>query len=582
MREYSRPLLVPADPGESVSDLLAARCSSAPGHPAFVRSTPAGWRSVSTAEFSRDVDESAVTLLRRGTSAGDLVLVMAATSYEWAVWDFAIWRCAAVSVPVYPTASPTQVAAIVGQTRARLGIVDRERTGALASAGVEEVPADLVACTPSPGEGAELDRRCRGLRGADRATIVFTSGSTGEPRGVEILHSNLVSQARNIQAAYPGLIHDRASTVVFLPLAHILARGLQVAALAAGMTVAHVGDPASAVSSLAQVRPTFLVVAPRVLEKILQRVRASAAEKHLGGVFSAAERVAVRRGRRLEAADEGRREPWTVRDRLLFAASDGLFFVRIRRLLGDRLECLLSGSAPLSAETSLFFRGIGIPVIEGYGLTETTAPATGNLPGAIRSGSVGPPVPGTTIRVSDDAEVQVKGPGVCAGYLGEPTGSGFTDDGFLRTGDLGHLDDDGYLWLTGRAKDILVTAGGKNIAPAGWERVVEQHEAVEHAVMVGDRRPYPAALLFVRDPLDAPAASWADALVEDPHRLAALQKVVDAANASVSRAEQVKRWLAVRIPLSEDAGQLTPTGKVRRAHVLDQARDLVERLYPRP
>ena len=582
MTETSTPILVPADPAVSAYDLLARRLAVAPDHPAFLRPAGTAWTPVTTAEFDRRVDAAAVELVRRGVDVGDRVLVMGATSYEWAIADFAIWRCGAVTVPVYPTASPVQVATILRQTGAAVGVVDDDRRARLAMAGVSELGfADLDPPDPGPDDVGDLSRRSQGLAGADLASIVFTSGSTGEPRGVEITHSNLVSQAWNVEAAYPGLIHDRATTVILLPLAHILARGLQVAAVSAGMTVAHVADPARAVASLAEVRPSFLVVAPRVLEKILERVRSTAADKHLSRAFSAAEAVAVRRGRMLEAADAGRREPWTVSDRLQFAASDRAFFDRVRRLFGGRLECLLSGSAPLAPETALFFRGIGIPVVEGYGLTETTAPATGNLPGAIRSGSVGVPMPGTTIRIAADGEVQVRGPGVCRGYLGEPPGSGFTADGFLRTGDLGRLDD-GHLWLTGRAKDVVVTSTGKNIAPAGWERLVERDGAVEHAVVVGDRRPYAAALLFVSDTLPGCADAWTEAVVDDPARLAALQRVVDAANATVSRAEQVKRWLALRVPLTEGAGHLTPTGKVRRAHVLSQANDLIERLYSAP
>ena len=580
MREATTAILVPVDPGMSAYDLLARRVDAAPEHPAFLRATDSGWQSVTTAEFSRQVDTAAAELLRRGVDAGDPVLVMGATSYAWAVADFAVWRCGAISVPVYPTASPAQVAAIVTSSAARIGIVDDDRRSRLASCGVEELRfADLEAPEPTAAELADLGRRSHGLGGAEVATIVFTSGSTGEPRGVEITHTNLVSQAWNVGAAYSSLIHERASTVIFLPLAHILARGLQVAAVSAGMTVAHVADPARAVASLAEVRPSFLVVAPRVLDKILERVRANAASRHLGRVFAAAERVAVRRGRVLEAADVGRREPWPSWDRLAHRAADAVLFARIRELLGGRLECLLSGSAPLPVETGLFFRGIGIPVIEGYGLTETTAPATGNLPGAIRSGSVGVPVPGTTVRIADDGEVQIAGPGVCRGYHGEPAGSGFTPDGFLRTGDLGRLDDDGHLWLTGRAKDVVVTSSGKNIVPARWERLVERDGGVDHAVLVGDRRPYAAALLFVPDAATPRAGSWSQAVVEDPARLAALQRAVDAANATVSRAEQVKRWLALRVPLTEEAGQLTPTGKVRRGTVLHQAGELIDRLY---
>ena len=570
--EAARPPATGADAPTDVIDLLAARLAAHPDHVAFLRRHDHSWVEVTTAEFAADVAVAAAALRDDGVGAGDRVLVAAVTSYPWAVADFAIWLVGAVTVPVYPTASEVQIREIVEDCSPRIGLADEPtRFAGL----LDARPIDsLVRSTRRRGHPLDdppelpMSRPRTAL-----ASIVHTSGSTGNPRGVEITHANLVSQARAVAADYPEIFTEDARTVIFLPLAHILARGLQVAAVASGMTVAHVDDPTEAVASLREVRPTFLVVVPRMLEKILERVRTTAAARHLGRIFAVAESVAVASGRSAETGVRVRR-----RDRLVHAAFDRLFYARIREVLGGELRWLLSGSAPLDAETSWFFGGAGVPVIEGYGLTETTAPATGNPATAIRSGSVGVPISGTTVRIdapnSDGVgEVLVRGPGVSPGYWGQANDAP-TTDGFLRTGDLGRLDADGYLTLTGRLRDLIVTAGGKNVAPGPWERAVEHSPLVEHALLVGDRRPYPAAVLFVGG---RQGPDWTP--LTDTDLNARLRLVVDAANASVSQPERVKRWVAVPATLSEERGLLTPTGKLRRGPVTAAASALIDQLY---
>lgn len=570
-------------PAESVIDLVLERVEQAPHHDSFlVRPTPESkWRPVSTRQFLDAVNHAAAHLIRAGVERGDRVLIWGATSYAWAIADFAVWRAGAIGVPVYPSASPDQVASIVADAEPALAVVDadlpqlapenRSGLGSLPVITLTELARHNDATVE---EIAELSRRSPS--GADLATIVYTSGTTGEPRGVEITHANLVSQVRSVAGDYPGLVNDQARTVIFLPLAHILARALQVAAVASGMTVAHIADPTAAVAALGEVQPTFLVVAPRVLEKIAERVQLAADEKHLGKIFAAARKLAITRGRRLEFAQR-----LTVSERVRFALFDALFYRRIRTLLGGQITALMSGAAPLDPQLSWFFRGMGVPVVEGYGLTETTAPATGNRLDAVRAGSVGVALSGTSVRIAepDDSgvgEVQVKGPGVTRGYRNQPPGTGFTDDGYLRTGDLGRLDADGFLTLTGRANDLIITSGGKNIMPIAWEQAVERSPEVEFAVMVGDRRPYPAALLFIGGNSD-PATPYPT--TSDRHLRRSLQHIVDAANRTVSKPEQVKRWVAVSASLSEATGELTATGKIRRDIVLTRAQHLIDELY---
>ncbi|MFD0759332.1 AMP-dependent synthetase/ligase [Arthrobacter ulcerisalmonis] len=456
--------------------------------------------------------------------------------------------------------------------------------------------ADLVNRGAAVVDAAVEERRL--LAGPDTvATIVYTSGTTAAPKGALITHGNFVGQVLNVAAAYSAVVREGGNTIIFLPMAHVLARGLQLICLANGMRIAHLADPREVVPALGALRPTFLVMVPRVLQKIQASAAGAAAQKRLGRVWAAAQRTAVEWGRFAEAHDADPTVSAPLGLRARHAVFDKLFYRRLRALVGGRLDYLLSGAAALDAELSLFFRGLGLPVIEGYGLTETTAPLTGNLPGAIKAGTVGVPMPGTTVRLTDQGEVLARGVGVFAGYRRAADNAAAFTDGFFHTGDLGELDAQGRLTIKGRLKDVIVTAGGKTVSPSIWEGYVEGDPLVAHAVMVGEGKPYLGGLVLL-DPESV--AAWAEregfaeltALkipddggaiqIDDARLLTAIGQAVSAANAKIARSEQVRRFVLLLADLSEANGNVTPTMKLKRNAFTDKARHLVESLYTDP
>jgi len=608
MIESSTPPLADLDGYLNVTDLLVARAAAAPDHVAFeVKGADARgpWRPITTREFLTQVRALAKGFIAQGVRAGDPIAIMAPTRYEWAVADLASWFAGAVVVPIYETSSPSQVNAIVADAGVRLAIGGTTEHAVLLRAALTQTGrntlgawtmdaaasgtlSDLVARGVDVADD-ELEARRTSASQDDPATIVYTSGTTGEPKGVVLTHRNFLGQVLNIAAAYREIVNEQGNTVIFLPLAHVLARGLQLICLASGMRIAHLSDPSTVVATLDTLRPTFLVVVPRVLQKIQAAAADKAAEKKLSAVWAKARSTAVAWGHRAERIDAGRRVPKDLGLSLRHRFFDALFYRRLRTVMGGRVGYILSGGAALDAELSLFFRGIGVPVIEGYGLTETTAPLTGNLPGRIASGSVGSPLPGLTVRISDDGEVLANGIGVFGGYRNPAHDEGAFVDGFFRTGDLGRLDDQGRLFLEGRLKDVIVTSNGKTVVPTRWESAVEADPLVSHAVMVGEGKPYLSALL-VLDPeqtvawaasegVSIPPIAEADLrAVTDPTLRARLQNAVDAANALVARSEQVRRFSVVFADL-DDRALVTPTMKLKRSVVLDRAAVTVEDLY---
>ncbi|GAA3029583.1 AMP-dependent synthetase/ligase [Microbacterium dextranolyticum] len=577
MREVSTPPLADLSDYRNVTDLLVRRVAVAPDHIAFDVAAPGGWRTVSTAEFGHEVWGVARGLVAAGLQPGQSVAIMSSTRYEWAVADLAIWFAGGVVVPVYESSAASQVSAIVADADVRIAFAgdDRART-ALLDAGVPLV-IDLqggLAGLIDLGADVPCDdvERARVHAGPDSpATIVYTSGTTGHPKAAVLTHENFLGQVLNIAAAYSDIVRSDGNTVIFLPLAHVLARGLQLICLASGMRIAHLATPSEVVASLGVLRPTFLVVVPRVLEKIVASAAAKADEKHLGRLWAGAMRAATDAGTRAERSDDGTvvKSPTalTLRHRLY----DLLFYRRLRAVLGGRLRYVLSGGATLSPRLSLLFRGMGIPVIEGYGLTETTAPLTGNLPGAIRSGTVGLPLPGSTVRIADDGEVLARGVGVFAGYRDAADDAQAFVDGFFRTGDLGRLDERGRLVLEGRVKDVVTTSHGKTVAPARWEAAIEEHPLISSAVTVGEGRPYLTALIVLdRDAVGAD--------IDDSQLRADIQRAVDEANALVSRSEQVRRFALV-VADSDDREVMTPTLKIRRRELLHREAATVDALY---
>ena len=601
--EAHTPPRIEPDPDTNLTDLLEHRAAHAPDAPMFSRRIDGAWTPVSAAAFTRQVRALAARLLDDGVAAGERIAILSGTRYEWALVEFAVAYAGAVLVPVYDTSAPEQIARILADSRASRLFTETDehrrratRAGQLLAA--EGLPAPshhrldtldpgaLEQAETAPALAAEVERRRTAATLDSLATIVYSSGTTGDVKGARISHGNFVRLVSNIADSYGDVIRADSRTLLFLPLAHVLARGVQLVAIHAGMTVGHLADPAELLGELVPFRPTFLVVVPRLLEKVEAAVATKAQASGLGRPFAAARRTAI------EAAEYRATHPklplpFALRAR--HALFDRLFYARIRALFGGRLETLLSGASALHPDTARFFTGVGLPVVEGYGLTETTAPVTGNLPGQVRFGTVGRPVPGASVRIAPDGEILVRGIGVFERYERDELNADAFVDGYFRTGDLGSLDPDGYLTVTGRAKDLIVTSYGKNVAPEPLEQAIARHSPlVAQAVVVGESRPYLGALIS----LDPQAlAAWArDARVEladrdiadVPELSAELRRTLDAVNGSVSRPEQVKRFRIIPEELSEASGYLTPTMKLKRSRVVRDFAAQITRLYATP
>ncbi len=569
--------------------MLEARRAAAPRHVAFrvieegPDGAPSSLRDVTTEEFASRAEAAAAALMERGVGPGDRVLIMGRTSFAWAIADFACWYAGAVVVPLYPGSPATRLREAIETVGAAavLTEADDEAVADGVPAGVPWVDLSALAAAPAASEQqrAELRTRWEAVSSADAATVVMTSGTTGEPRPVLITHANLTGIAQSIGQEYARFLHEGASTVILLPLAHILARGLQLVCVHAGMAITHLDDPSRVLPVLKLAKPTFLVVVPRVLDKVRERMRGLAARAKLGPVMRSAERLAVSRALREQAASGAGSRPAPsggVLNRAGTALADRTIYALMRRLFGGRVQVLLSGAAALPAELGLFFQGAGLPVIQGYGLTETTAPAAGQRWGALRAGAVGPPVPGTTIRIAEDGEVLVKGPGVCAGYGLDPASaaSATDEEGFFATGDLGRIED-GQLVITGRKKELITTAYGKTVSPARWQEGMEEHQEVEHALAVGEDRPFLLGVVL----LSAPGAGAAfEPLGAAP---TAVRELSERLGAEVAQPERVRSLLVLRGGIDDDPELVTPTGKLRAAALRERLAAVIDAEYAR-
>ena len=595
MREVHEPVLV-STPARRLTDHVVAHAATTPDLPLLARRTATGWADVSAAEFADEVRRVARGLMAIGVQVGDRVALMSRTRYEWTVLDYAIWWSGAVGVPVYETSSVAQVewiladsgsVAIVVETEAHAALVDsvRDRLPHLQGVYVlERSDLDVLVATGTEIADVDLEQRRTTPGPDDLATIIYTSGTTGRPKGCELTHRNFAFEAQNIVDSVPEVFGDpTASTLLFLPLAHVFGRIIEVACIYAGLRLGHAPDVARLADDLAEFRPTFLLAVPRVFEKIYNAAQQKAVSSGKAGVFARAASTAVDYSRSLDTGGPG------LLLRLRHAFFDRLVYSRLRAATGGRVAWAVSGGAPLGPRLGHFFRGVGIVVLEGYGLTETAGATTVNRPRQLRLGTVGRPFAGASVRIADDGEVLLRGPHVFVGYWADPdaTAAVLDPDGWFHTGDLGELDDDGYLSITGRLKEILVTAGGKNVAPAPLEDRVRAAWIVGQCMVVGDARPYIAALVAI-DPesFEAwksthevdPAASIAD-LVDDPVLRADVQAAIDEANRTVSTAESIRRFCIVPTDWTEEGGQLTPSMKLRRNVVLAEHADLLERLY---
>ncbi|MCL1899682.1 MAG: AMP-dependent synthetase/ligase [Promicromonosporaceae bacterium] len=596
------PALVVPPEHYSISTLLAKRIERSPDAALFERrETPQGpWTPLSASAFDREVIAVGRGLLAHGIEPGDRVAIMSRTRYEWTLLDYAIWAAGAVAVPVYDTSSPEQIEWILSDSGAKLAVVEthahlgdveavRPRLPHLEEVLVIEagaVPQLMTDGIERPE--ADLLARRDAVVGADLATIIYTSGSTGRPKGAELTHANFVHCAENARELLPELLEPPgARTLLFLPLAHVFARLIQVAVLSSNTVLGHAPDVKHLVTDLQGFRPTFLLAVPRVFEKVYnsaeQKASASKAKRR---IFYWASRVAIAHSR---ASADGRRP--TTNLRAAHRLADALVLSKLREAMGGQVTHAVSGGAPLGERLSHFFRGVGIEVLEGYGLTETTAPAAVNVPGRAAVGTVGPPLPGTSIQIAADGEILIRGPIVFRGYHNDParTKEAFCDDGWFRSGDIGLLDGEGRVKITGRKKELIVTAGGKNVAPAALEDRLRSHPLISQVVVVGDQRPFIGALITLDAEMlpgwlanhSLPNLPVSEART-NPEVLASIQKAVDRANLKVSHAEQIKKFAVLDTDLTEANNYLTPSMKVKKDQVKRDFSGVIDELYGGP
>ena len=596
MREFASPptYVVPAR-GNLTDDVVRNGTEHADTVAFSVRADD-GWRDVTAGDFLAQVTAVAKGLVAAGIGAGDRVGLLSRTRYEWTLLDYAIWFAGAVTVPVYETSSAEQVEWILTDSGARALVVDAPRhLERLAEARQRASDLQDVWCLDQGAVetltrlGLEVpDDVLEGRRTAagpdDLATLIYTSGTTGRPKGCMLTHGNFLFELGVALEELDELFaHDDAATLLILPLAHVFARVVQVGAVRARVRLGHSADVTRLVEDLSRFRPTFLLAVPRVFEKVFNKASQEAAADGRGRVFDRAAETAIGYSRALESGRPGRLL------RLRHSLFERLVYARLREVLGGRCLYAVSGGAPLGERLGHFYRGIGVTVLEGYGLTETTAAVTVNRPDALKIGTVGRPLGGTAVRVADDGELLVRGGQVLTGYWHDDgaTGEALDRDGWLATGDLGEIDDEGFVRVTGRKKEILVTTGGKNVAPTVLEDRIRAHPLVSQCMVVGDGRPFVAALVT----LDAEAAEpWAAAhgktgpverLVDDPDLRAEVQAAVDEANKAVSQAESVRKFSVLPGDWTEEEGQLTPSLKVKRHVVMRQFRRAVDDLYRR-
>ena len=606
LTETSTALSVDLPEDGNITDLILSSHAEDPTAAVYaVRNGAGGWLDVGFSAFLDEVRGAAKGLIAHGVQPGDRVAIFAPTSYEWAVLDQAIWFAGAISVPIYETSSAHQVEHILtdsGSTVVACGNPSHERTAqrAAADAGIE------VFTFPVSGAGlAELSAHGRDVDEAtleaartratldDVASLVYTSGTTGKPKGAMITHRNFAVGGLNVLAFAQEVVswkesgHD-SRTLMFLPLAHVLAHAVQVICLVGRMQIAHASSMGTLTRDLASFHPNWLLAVPRVFEKLESGVATKAKNAGNEKVFNAARATAVAWSQANEDAQHGKGSGPSLALKAKRAVFDRLVFAKLRAALGGAVKYSVSGASALDPELAHFFRGAGLPIMEGYGLTETTAPATVNIPAAVRLGSVGLPVCGTTVRIAADSEVLVKGPIVFKGYWQneQATAEAFDEEGFFHTGDLGALDEDGFLSIVGRKKELIVTAGGKNVYPTPMEEGLRRHRLVNHVVVVGENRPYVGALITLdEEELKAwcqdrgrPVLSLAEA-AEDEQVRASVQEAVDKINEGVSRAESIRRFAILDHELSEASGHVTQSMKLKRKAVMEDFQADVEALY---
>ncbi|MGI8627589.1 MAG: AMP-dependent synthetase/ligase [Geodermatophilaceae bacterium] len=597
MRDLAVPSLVPVAETDTLTDSVFDHAERSPDQVLFAVRHGFAWQDVTAAEFARDVLAVAKGLLSNGVGQGDRIALMSKTRYEWTLLDYAIWAAGAVTVPIYETSSAEQVQWILADSGATAIVVESERHEELVQSVREDL--DQLSHVWQIDNGAiewfsetgadlgddELHARREAVTADGLATIVYTSGTTGRPKGCRLTQRNLLFEVRNALPGLAGLFNSEGSTLLFLPLAHIFARIIEIGSVETQTKLGHSSEVKTLLADFAEFGPTFVLSVPRVFEKIYNSAKQGAHADGKGKIFDIAEDTAISYSRALDHGRVG------LLLRLRHQVLDRLVYAKLRDTLGGRCRAAISSGAPLGARLGHFFRGIGLTIYEGYGLTETSAASTVNVEHAVKIGSVGRPFAGVAVRISDEGEVLIKGEHVFEGYWNNPqaTRDVLTEEGWFHTGDLGAMDDSGFLTITGRRKELLVTAGGKNVVPAVLEDRLRAHPLVSQCMVVGDQRPFIGALVT----LDAEAIpAWAAGhgkaagssvrtLAEDEDVRAEIQKAVDEANRAVSDAEGIKVFRILDRDFTEHAGELTPKNSIKRAVVLKAFAADVDAIYAR-
>ncbi|MFF8712323.1 AMP-dependent synthetase/ligase [Streptomyces sp. NPDC015184] len=599
MREFSLPALYEVPSDGNLTDLIRRNAAQHPDVAVMSRKVGGVWTDVDATRFLAEVRGVAKGLIAAGVEAGDRVALLSRTRYEWVLLDFAIWSAGAVTVPVYETSSPEQIQWILGDSGATLCVVETEahqesvvsvQDGLPALKGIWRIDDDTIARMSALGEeevsDETLDRRMASAKADDPATIVYTSGTTGRPKGCVLTHRSFFAECGNVVERLKPLFRTgECSVLLFLPAAHVFGRLVEVASVMAPIKLGCVPDIKNLTDELASFRPTLILGVPRVFEKVYNAARAKAQADGRGKVFDRAANTAIAYSRALSTAQGpsfGLKLKHKIFDRLVYG--------KLRAVLGGRGEYAISGGAPLGERLGHFYRGIGFTVLEGYGLTETCAATAFNPWDRQKIGTVGQPLPGSVVRIADDGEVLLHGEHLFTGYWNnEAATADALADGWFHTGDIGTLDEDGYLAITGRKKEIIVTAGGKNVAPAVIEDRIRGHALVAECMVVGDGRPFVGALITLDEEFlgrwaaehGRPAGATAASLREDPELLAEVQRAVDDGNAAVSKAESVRKFRVLPSQFTEEAGHITPSLKLKRNVVTKDFADEIESIYQR-
>ena len=599
MVQFEVPAIIPADPQANVTDLLVDRVTATPRLALFSVPEVDGWRDITAEDFHAQVIALAKGLVAAGIEPGDKIAFIARTTYEWTLVDFAIFFAGAVMVPIYETNSPAQIAwnltdsgaiAVISELPDHSARVDEVRADVPLVRSVWDMHRGDLDKLIEQGKGVsddEIERRRNLASGADIATLIYTSGSTGRPKGCVLTHSNFVELTRNSAKALNEVVQTPgASTLLFITTAHIFARFISLLNVHAGVKTGHQPDTKQLLPALGSFKPTYLLAVPRVFEKVYNSAEQKAEAGGRGKIFRTAAQTAVDHSKLLQ---DGKKIPFGMRIR--FALFDRLVYSKLRTAMGGNVVYAVSGSAPLGPRLGHFFHSLGVTILEGYGLTETTAPATVNLANKSKIGTVGPALPGVGVRIADDGEVQVRGVNVFKEYWRNPEATAEAFDGeWFRTGDIGAFDDEGFLTITGRKKEIIVTASGKNVAPAALEDPLRANPIVGQVVVVGDQKPFIGALITLDSEMlptwlannGLPADMSLTDAAKNPAVHAEVQRAVDNANKNVSRAESIRKFTILPLEWTEGSGHLTPKMSIKRNVIMDDFAEQVSDLYSVP